>query len=200
MTNLTAVPELASTKALKSDAAISEALALIGDRYGAIVPVIDDDDRLCGVVSAGDLRKAILNGHGVDTPLRVVMNERPVTIAHDQLGNEASVNAVLAEFRRLYKAGMMYAMAPVTDGDGRVMGLIDLQSLALRASDPGLRATGFACALQQLLSPEWVPETATEAAPQVGRSFCQSSPRPAPTHLAAPGIPRDTRTRPTPKL
>jgi len=138
MTNLTAVPELASTKALKSDAAISEALALIGDRYGAIVPVIDDDDRLCGVVSAGDLRKAILNGHGVDTPLRVVMNERPVTIAHDQLGNEASVNAVLAEFRRLYKAGMMYAMAPVTDGDGRVMGLIDLQSLALRASDPGL--------------------------------------------------------------
>jgi len=96
MTNLTAVPELASTKALKSDAAISDALALIGDRYGAIVPVVDDDDRLCGVVSAGDLRKAILNGHGVDTPLRVVMNKSPVTVAHDQLGNEASVNAVLA--------------------------------------------------------------------------------------------------------
>jgi nucleoside-diphosphate-sugar epimerase len=100
--------------------------------------IVDDDDRLCGVVSPGDLRKAILNGHNADTPLRTVMNSAPVSIGHDQLNKEASVNAVLAEFRRLYTAGMMYALAPVIDNDGRVLGLIDLQSLAQNASEPGL--------------------------------------------------------------
>ncbi len=138
MSNPAAPIALVPTKPLKPSAVISDALSQIGDRYGAIVVVADDDNRLCGVVSSGDLRKAILNGHNADTPLQAVMNASPVSIRRDQLNEEASVNAVLAEFRRLYTAGMMYAMAPVTDGDGRVLGLVNLQSLAQHASDPGL--------------------------------------------------------------
>ncbi|MDG2033831.1 MAG: CBS domain-containing protein, partial [Rhodospirillales bacterium] len=66
---------------------IADALEHIGDRYGAIVTVADEVNRLLGVVSAGDLRKKILNGHGVDTPLEQVFNREPITITDTDVKN-----------------------------------------------------------------------------------------------------------------
>ena len=80
MTELPDSLNLVPAKLLKPSSVISDALAQIGDRYGAIVAVVDEDDRLCGVVSSGDLRKAILNGHNADTPLQAVMNASPISI------------------------------------------------------------------------------------------------------------------------
>ncbi len=121
---------------LKPSSTISDALARIGDRYGAIVVIVDDAERLRGVVSSGDLRKAILNGHATDTPLEKVMNRKPVTIRRGDPDRTDRLNAVLDEIMRLYSVdNMMYAMVPVIDGGDRVQGLIDLQSLARHASD-----------------------------------------------------------------
>ncbi len=112
---------------------ISTALESLGDRYGAIVAVIDDDGRLSGIVSAGDLRRAILNGRVRSTALGEVMNSEPVTIVLAELESEESVNGALARLKALYATEQMHVMVPITDGERRPLGMIDVQSLLMRA-------------------------------------------------------------------
>ena len=112
---------------------ISAALESLGDRYGAIVAVVDDSGRLAGIVSAGDLRRAILNGQVRSTPLREVMNNAPVTIVGAELESEESVNTALARLKALYAIERMHVMIPVIDTEHRPLGMIDVQSLLTRA-------------------------------------------------------------------
>lgn len=116
---------------LGRDETIGAALARMGGRYGTIILVVDEAGRLEGIASAGDLRKAILRGHGLTTPLAEVMNTDPVTIKADRIRHQAGLGEVLDRLRKRYSAApMMYAMVPVVDEDGRPHGLIDLQSLS----------------------------------------------------------------------
>ena len=118
---------------------VGTALARMGGSFGTIIVVVDDTDRLCGVVSAGNLRKAILTGHGLATPLSQVMNTQPVTIHESKVLSRSGIQDVLEGLRKHYAAApMMYAMVPVVDDTRRVSGLIDLRSLA-RIRDLGFR-------------------------------------------------------------
>lgn len=45
-----------------------------------IALVLDNEDRLCGVVTDGDIRKALVNGHTVDHLASDVMVDRPITV------------------------------------------------------------------------------------------------------------------------
>ena len=117
---------------LGAEDSISTALESLGDRYGAIVAVIDDDGRLSGIVSAGDLRRAILNGRVRSTALGEVMNSEPVTIVLAELESEESVNGALARLKALYATEQMHVMVPITDGERRPLGMIDVQSLLMR--------------------------------------------------------------------
>jgi nucleoside-diphosphate-sugar epimerase len=105
----------------------------LGDRYGAIVAIVDDGGRLSGIVSAGDLRRAILHGQIRTAPLKEVMNSAPVTITRAELESEESVNGALADLKALYATEQMHVMVPVVDADRRPLGVIDVQSLLMRA-------------------------------------------------------------------
>ncbi len=129
----TEADRLAPLPALGPEDPISMALMSLGDRYGAIVAVVDNNGRLAGIVSAGDLRRAILNGQVRATPLGEVMNSAPVTIVQAELESEQSVNKTLVRLKALYATEQMHVMVPVTDGARRPLGMIDVQSLLMRA-------------------------------------------------------------------
>jgi len=112
---------------------ISTALENLGDLYGAIVAVVDGSGRLSGIVSAGDLRRAILNGRARSTPLSEVMNSEPVTIVQTELESEERINEALARLKALYATEQMHVMVPVVDDERHPLGTIDVQSLLMRA-------------------------------------------------------------------
>jgi len=129
----TETDRLATLSALRQDDPISDALECLGDRYGAIVAIVDDKERLSGIVSAGDLRRAILNGQVRSTPIGEVMNAEPVTILLAELSSEESIKGALNRLKALYATEQMHAMVPVVDDAGCPLGMIDVQSLLVHA-------------------------------------------------------------------
>lgn len=65
--------------AVPSTAPMKEVLAVI-DRGGMqIALVVDDGCHLMGTVTDGDVRRALLRGEGLDTPVAGIMNANPIT-------------------------------------------------------------------------------------------------------------------------
>lgn len=87
------------------------------------VPVVDDDGRLIGVITAGDLtRFAATHPDFMQHRVRVAMNPDPYSVDEDSMAIEA-----LASLRR---HGIM--ALPVVDADGALRGVVHLHDL-LRA-------------------------------------------------------------------
>ena len=53
---------------------IRAAIESIDGEFGMIVTILSDNNSLCGIVSSGDLTKALLNGYSLEDPLELVMN------------------------------------------------------------------------------------------------------------------------------
>ena len=117
---------------------ISTVLEKMDEGYGAIVAVVDDGGCVIGILSVGDLRRAILNGRMRSTPVSEVMNRNPVTITRAELESEETINEALAGLRALYPKDHMNIMVPVVDRERRPIGMIDLQSLLTRSPGNGI--------------------------------------------------------------
>lgn len=104
---------------LHPDATVYEALARIEASEGKIAIVTDPERRLIGTVTDGDVRRALLRGMGLETPVREVMNSTPVHV-HP----ETSAEEVLAIMR-----SRVLRHVPVIDGEGRVLEVRTLQEL-----------------------------------------------------------------------
>jgi dTDP-glucose pyrophosphorylase len=65
--------------AIQPNATLREALETIDRGARQIALVITDACHLEGTVTDGDIRRALLKGHGLDTPVSEVMNANPVT-------------------------------------------------------------------------------------------------------------------------
>jgi magnesium transporter len=76
------------------------------------VYAVDSDDRLCGTVP---IRALLLSPP--ETPIRAIMSPRLVTLCHDE-----TVGDALATF-----ATMRLLALPVVDGEGRLLGTVDVQ-------------------------------------------------------------------------
>jgi len=61
------------------EASLRQALSLIDKSGLGVALVVDGERQLLGLVTDGDLRRAILNGHTLDEPVRTVMTADPVT-------------------------------------------------------------------------------------------------------------------------
>ena len=83
--------------------------------------VVDDDGRLVGMISDGDLRRQMeRHGHTLlDRRAGECMTERPLTVARGEL---VSVALAVMEERKI-------TSLPVVDGDGRLEGVIHLHDL-----------------------------------------------------------------------
>ena len=88
---------------------------------GAVL-IVDSDRRLLGIVTDGDVRRAILKfGNILDRPIADIMTERPVTVHLDSPADEAMA---LMENR----PSQIYVL-PVLDESERVAGLLRLHDV-----------------------------------------------------------------------
>lgn len=101
---------------------ILQAIKAIEAGSRQIALVVDDDRRLLGTVTDGDIRRGILRGIGLDQPVSAVMNSRPLTANVDQ-GRDAVLR--LMRDREIHQI-------PLLDSGGRLVGLETLDELIHR--------------------------------------------------------------------
>jgi len=103
--------------------AVREALRVMNEpgRPGAVgaVSLVNDDGRLVGFFTDGDLRRLMLSGKGdvLDRPVSEVMTRNPKSIRADSLAAEAY--RLLRDFR--------IDQVPIVDDEGRPVGIMDVQ-------------------------------------------------------------------------
>lgn len=105
---------------------IHEAIEIIDRNSQQIAVVADKEGRLLGTVTDGDVRRGILKGIPMDSPVSRIMNPHPIKIP--KLTDRKSILNLLRvnQVRHL----------PVVDGEGRVVGIERLDEL-LAESDHG---------------------------------------------------------------
>lgn len=92
-------------------------------RSGAVVLIDEATGRLSGIFTDGDLRRLLTSdpSGALDRPIREVMGRSPKHVREDQLASEAM--AVMQRHR--------IDELPVVNGEGRPVGLIDVQDLVV---------------------------------------------------------------------
>ena len=98
---------------LRPDASIREAMERIDEGAFEIALVVDDERRLRGTVSDGDVRRALLGGAAMDDPVAPYVSEQPVTVRPDA-GRAAALDLMRAR---------TISQVPEVDRDGRLRGL-----------------------------------------------------------------------------
>ena len=109
---------------VQADTSLSEALLEMSRKHLGLTAVVDDDNRLLGLYTDGDLRRT-LDDAAIDlrkTRIDAVMTRTPKSIGSDALAVEAA---------RMMEAHKINALMVVDDG-GRVVGALNIHDL-LRA-------------------------------------------------------------------
>lgn len=124
---------------VRETASLKEAIATIDSSSLQIALVIDEGGHLCGTVTDGDIRRAILHGISLEVPVTQVMNRNPTTLRQG-----SSRESILTIFRtkRLHQI-------PLVDEAGRLVGLetiddlVDVEAddtlVVIMAGGPGVR-------------------------------------------------------------
>lgn len=118
LTRVSDVMERDRLPAVSPTATMREAVVLLAERRGIAIAV--EQDRVCGVVTAGDLTRLLERQDDVlSIPVATVMTRTPRMAEADELGS--------AIVHRMETHGIM-AM-PVIDTDGKLVGVVHLHDL-----------------------------------------------------------------------
>ena len=101
------------------NASMLQAMAVVSDGRIGIALVVDEDDRLLGTVTDGDMRRAILQQQALDATVNSIMEREFTSVTID-----ADSTTVLDLMRT-----RSIRQVPVCDTDGRVVGLYLLDDL-----------------------------------------------------------------------
>lgn len=104
---------------------VRAAIGVINDAGVQIGLVVDEEGRLVGVVTDGDVRRGLLRGVSLEQPVVEVMNGKPFVLT--QLADQDEAQAMM-RFRRIRHV-------PVVDTDGMLVGLIVSDDLIERSFD-----------------------------------------------------------------
>jgi len=108
---------------VKTDTKFSEALLVMTEKALGMVAVVDNEDRVCGVFTDGDLRRSLPSiEHFKDQEIGEFMSPNPITIYADKMAVEA---AQLMETHKIHSL-------LVVDADERLSGALNIHNL-LRA-------------------------------------------------------------------
>lgn len=107
---------------------LHETIQIIDASAAQVALVVDDAMKLCGIVTDGDVRRAILRGTGLQAPIREVMNAEPHTalISDDH-------ESLLAQMR-LHGLRQL----PIVDQNRTLLGIEFLEDLTRPASRENL--------------------------------------------------------------
>ena len=107
---------------VQADTSMQDALLTISQKGFGVVGVTDDDDRLIGIVTDGDLRRHMTGL--LDRTAREVMTPDPATVAPNALAEEA------VAIMNAKTITCLFAVDP--DSDGKVAGFLHVHD-CLRA-------------------------------------------------------------------
>jgi dTDP-glucose pyrophosphorylase len=107
-------------------ATIADAMRSLDVSMSQIVLVVDDKDRLIGTVTDGDIRRALLLGKALDSPVGPHANRECFTVSEE---------TARADVLELMQARQI-AQVPIIDDDRRVVGLHLLQALVTGIQRP----------------------------------------------------------------
>ena len=128
---------------VNSDVNLEQAIEVLDKAALRISLIIDDDDKLLGTLTDGDVRRALLKHMPLDTPVTAVMNTEPKTA--EQSWAENRILALMERHKLL--------QLPVVDAEGRVVGLSNLHDILNKERHDNpvfLMAGGFGTRLQPL--------------------------------------------------
>lgn len=120
---------------VSADAPLRDAVAAIERTRRLIAVVVDDCNRLLGVISDGDIRRVLLAGKGLDSPAAAAMTREPIMAPASLRPHEV--------FDLMQTRGV--AAVPVVETDGRFVRVVQIHDFAER--DPPGGAEGFAAAV-----------------------------------------------------
>lgn len=129
---------------------ILHAIRVIDEGALAIALAVDPQGKLLGTITDGDVRRAILKGISLDSPVREIMNSNPVTVSVAD-GDQAAIQ----ELRR-----MKLNLIPIVDEAGVVVSVRYLHDVT--APEPKLNrvvlmAGGLGSRLEELTEKEPKP-------------------------------------------
>lgn len=103
-------------------ASVLHEVSRIKRRSGAVI-LMDDDGKISGIFTDGDLRRVVTDSDGaaLSRPIADFMTRNPRRIRSDRLASEAM--AVMRKYR--------FDELPVVDADDKPVGLIDVQDLVV---------------------------------------------------------------------
>jgi glutamate dehydrogenase (NAD(P)+) len=108
-------------KTIQIDGSVQEAAAIITDGLNNMIAVVSAEDKLCGVVTAWDIARAVADGVCEELHLKTIMTREVVQAAPDD-----SILDIVRELEQHQISAL-----PVVE-DGRVLGLINSDLLAHR--------------------------------------------------------------------
>lgn len=101
------------------NASLEAAIEVLDKAALRIALIVDDEEKLQGTMTDGDLRRALLKHLPLDTPVCEVMNRKPKTA--EQSWTDRRILALMEQYELL--------QLPVADKNGRVVGLANLHDL-----------------------------------------------------------------------
>lgn len=125
------------------DTTLGDAIAKVDAAGLQVALVLAPDKSLLGILTDGNIRRAILAGKGLQVPVSSVMNVQPTTVMASMPRDE-----MLALMRR-----KVLHHLPVVDGAGRIAGLVTLDEIIGASHRPNwvvLMAGGLGTRLQPL--------------------------------------------------
>ena len=104
---------------LKQNATIKEALGIIDSGAIQIALVVDDNDKLIGTLTDGDIRRGILKGLDLDSSIETIVFKEPAV---------AKISSTKEEILKLALSRKLHQI-PVVDDNGRVLGIKEIEEL-----------------------------------------------------------------------
>ena len=104
---------------LTINSTIKEALKIIDNGAIRIALVVDEDDKLLGTLSDGDIRRAILNGNELETYIKDIYFKTPIVV---------TLNHTKEEIINISTSNKVYQI-PVIDDKNRVIDIYFLDEL-----------------------------------------------------------------------
>lgn len=107
-------------------ASIREAIARIDRTAAGIALAVDDGRRLIGTITDGDIRRALLAGISLESPVQVLLDSKPAAAPRvPTTAPEAASKAELLDLMNLHDLRHI----PLVDAEGRVAGIALLTDL-----------------------------------------------------------------------
>lgn len=126
---------------LNVDATIAEAITVLNNSKVKLVLLTDTDNKLQGVISDGDIRRAMLNKLSVSDPARNIMSSNPIIGLKESIASYSEL---------LFNNKIPYL--PIVDKDGYLVDLVEegIAREVKKASPVFLMAGGFGKRLHPL--------------------------------------------------